>query len=176
MSAYELRILTSNRIEVVERDWQSMMDADVFDAEFQSVFEAARRAANGQVEVGAGNAAEYSELVDLKTGTTVGLIDIIRTRLSRQRKVLHFHFGPHLWDYQAGAGDPEVLADAYIAAVGNLLTRPDANAMLEGVKVYGRSPELLDILTTIASRWPTTENDWRAEMQGRFLLFRPVTP
>lgn len=176
MSAYELRILTIERLDEVERAWQSLMDPDVFDAEFQAVFEAARRATHGEIEVGSGNAGEYSELVDRTTGETVGLVDIIRTRRSRQRKVLHFHFGPTLWDYQSGEGDPEVMADVHVAAVSNLLTRPDAQAMLEGVKVYGRSPELLEVLTAIALRWPTTESAWRAEMQGRFLLFRPTTP
>lgn len=176
MSAYEVRLLTVDRLEVIEREWRSKMDNDVFDAEFQAVFEAARRAASGLVEMGSGNTAEYSELVNRATGETAGLVDMIRTRMSRQRKVLHIHFGPDLWDYETATGDADALAGAYVGTVSNLLTLEDADAMLEGVKVYGRSPELFDILTITAARWPETDNEWRAEMQGRFLLFRPVTP
>lgn len=176
MSAYEVRLLTADRLEAVERDWRSNMDGDVFDAEFQAVFESARRATLGDVEVGSGNTAEYSELVDRKTGETVGLIDMIRTQLSRQRKVLHIHFGPLLWDYENAQGDADALANAYVGAVSNLLTRDDASAMLESVKVYGRSDELFSILKTTADRWPTTDINWCAEMQGRFLLLRAATP
>ncbi|QZY83662.1 hypothetical protein K7G68_08860 [Micrococcus luteus] len=173
--AYELRPLTTERLSTVEASWRASMGDDLFDSEFRPVFAYAERAIAGLVASSSLDDSLYSELVETATGETAGLVDLLHVQQGRQMKVLNFHFGPQLWDYQGGHGNMTGTRDAMTATLLHLLGLASSGATMSGVKVYGRSDEHHAILTKVASYWPNVDNTWSASMHGRWLVFQPVS-
>ena len=175
--AYNLLTVTSGRLDEVERNWRDSMGDDPFDSEFAHVFAYAREVVNGSVQLADRDASAYSELRSSTTGEAVALIDLIHARGGQQMKLVHFHYGPQLWDYEGGkfSGDAHGPRDAMTSTMTHLLEEAKKVAMIQGVKVYGRSNEHLRILTQVADYWPTEGGSWRAVMQGRWLAFLPTT-
>lgn len=174
--AYDLRPVTLERLDEAEASWRASMGDDLFDMEFAQPYGYARQAAREEVTLSSLDSANYSELVNLSSGETVALVDLVQAHQGRQMKLLHFHFGPQLWDYDAGTAGtvPDRPRDALIAIMAHLLEHARSSATITGVRVYGRSEEHHRILTQVAKSWPSSGGVWRAAMKGRWLEFLPV--
>lgn len=172
----ELKELTMAALSNAEREWSAVMGDDLFATEFRDVFAYAERNLGGDVEFSSGDLSAYRHLVDTSTGRSVALVDLIAARQGQQLRLLHIHLGPMIWDYDMGSADASRVRDVMTTILVAVLEDASTSCSLGGVKVYGRSNDVLDILRTIADGWLADHDNaqWSATMQGRWLNFTPT--
>lgn len=164
MASYELQELAAARLRLVEQAWRTIAGADEFEVELSHVVDWAA----SHMEPATGDSQAYA-LVDMSSGTTDALLEIIDSDRGRLTKLLTLFPSPAFWDVP-GSVTEEMLTDLYAGAITQVLALGANRRTVRNIKIYGRSNELRDLLTRIQGAFGSDATEgWSASMQGRWL-------
>lgn len=167
MKKYDLRQMTNTRLSEVADDWKAAAGEDEFEVELAAVFDWCATHLSPKV-----NDSHAMELVDEATGKTEAVLEVITAHRGLMSKMLKIYVSPHYW---AADSDVELKKDAIalFTAAFILMLRNGIVDGVQEVKIYGRTNEMMTILTALKYELDEKIPGWTTTLAGRWLSVVP---